>query len=122
MARLGILQSYRTKVSKSLQNRLLRFSENVILLSSKGRREIRKVEGALQDILNNFSWPPTTWDLGNLASTKMSVNSRRARVACVIPSRLSSTSSRRALHAIHELDQGPTRPRHGTTLLQSLRF
>lgn len=65
MARLGILQSYRTKVSKSLQNRLLRFSENVILLSSKGRREIRKVEGALQDILNNFSWPPTTWDLGS---------------------------------------------------------
>ncbi|KAG5395439.1 hypothetical protein IGI04_017253 [Brassica rapa subsp. trilocularis] len=57
----------------------------------------------------------------DLASTKMSVNSRRARVACVIPSRLSSTSSRRALHAIHELDQGPTRPRHGTTLLQSLR-
>ncbi|CAF2093119.1 unnamed protein product [Brassica napus] len=58
----------------------------------------------------------------DLASTKMSVNSRRARVACVIPSRLSSTSSRRALHAIHELDQGPTRPRHGTTLLQSLRL
>ncbi|CAG7873495.1 unnamed protein product [Brassica rapa] len=58
----------------------------------------------------------------DLASTKMSVNSRRARVACVIPSRLSSTSSRRALHAIHELDQGPTRPRHGTTLLQSLRY
>ncbi|CAN7006597.1 unnamed protein product [Brassica oleracea var. botrytis] len=36
----------------------------------------------------------------DLASTKMAVNSRRARVACVIPSRLSSTSSRRALQSM----------------------
>ncbi|CAN6829908.1 unnamed protein product [Brassica oleracea] len=36
----------------------------------------------------------------DLASTIMAVNSRRARVACVIPSRLSSTSSRRALQSM----------------------